>query len=234
MHKTLLTISFTAVVCFQTLMAQTGEFGTWTSVGIERKWDKFDLGAETELRTIYGLQLIDRWSLGFDAGYKPLSFLKLSFGYNLMNVLDQKYSNYQFRNRFNLSATGKIKTGRLSFTLRERLQLTTKDESNRIKTDGTIDTYKINPALMWRNRLLAEYNIPNSKLTPSLSAESFYELNNPDGNSFTKMRYTLAMDYKLNKKNYLTIYGVYNNGLGTDDDDSGKYILGISYKFIIK
>jgi hypothetical protein len=220
-------------LCSVTANAQLSEMGVWTGFGIEKDFGKLDLSAQTELRTIYGIRLVDRWSLGLDGGYKLSKYLKLGVGYNFMNVLDEKYLNYQFRHRFNVSASGKFKTDRFTFSLRERLQLTTKDDSNRIRTDGSIDSYGINPALVWRNRLLIDYDIPQSKLTPSVSVESFYELNNPNGNTFNKFRYTATLDYKLNKTNTVSIYGLYNNR--TDDDDNySKYVLGISYKIAIK
>jgi hypothetical protein len=76
-------------------------------------------------------------------------------------------------------------------------------------------------------------NIPDCKLSPSFSVESFYELNNPDGNQFDKFRFTLAVDYKINKSNSISVFSVYNNK-PTDDENTGKYILGIGYKFTIK
>ena len=110
---------------------------------------------------------------------------------------------------------------------------TIKDESNRIKEDGTTDTYKMNPEWSWRNRLTLSYNIPNSKVTPSLSAESFYQLNNPDGNSFDNMRYQLSFDYKINKRNHVELFGVINSELESEDA-TGKYILGAAYKYSFK
>ena len=116
-------------------------------------------------------------------------------------------------------------------TLRERLQLTQKED--RLQTDGLIDDYKVNPELAWRNRLQLAYNIPNFKLTPSFSVESFFELNNPEGNKLDNLRYLLAFDYKLNKRNSVELYGVMNSSL-TSEDATGKYILGVSYTYSFK
>lgn len=212
-----------------TLMSQNESYGTWTSIGIEKEYKKWDFGAETELRTIYYARLIERWSLGVNADYSLFKQLKVGIGYQFMNKLDQKYLNYSIRNRFNFGATGKLKLNDFSLTLRERVQMTQKDDSKRIQDDGTIDTYSVNPEWSWRNRLAMSYNIPNFKITPSFSVESFYQLNNPDGNSFDNLRYVLSFDYKLNKHNNIEIYGVINSALESDDA-TGKYILGVSYK----
>jgi hypothetical protein len=210
------------------LLAQIEEFGTWSSLSAEKSIGEIGLSAEAELRTIYGMQLINRASIGLGIDYRINDYLKVAAGYNFMNTLDTKYYNYQLRHRYNTSVTGRIKVERFTFSLRERVQLTSKDESKRIRENGTIDTYRINPAWVWRNRFQAEYNIRKSKFTPSISAESFYELNNPAGNSFYKMRYTLSCDYRINKRNSVSAFAVLNTGFD-DEDLYGKYILGINY-----
>ena len=210
------------------LQAQSNRYGTWTSIAVEKKLHKWNLGAETELRTINYLNRIDRWSLGISADYSILKQLKLGVGYQLMNSWDEKYIDYQIRSRFNVAATGKLKWNNFSFSLREKLQVTFKDESDRIKSNGTIDTYNMDPEWTWRNRMLLSYNISHCALTPSFSVETFYQLDNPDGNTFDNVRYTLSLDYKINKQNSISVYGLINSKLNSDDA-SGKYILGVGY-----
>lgn len=227
--KRIFVILISFLIITPALTAQNESYGTWTSIGIEKEYKKWDFGAETELRTIYYARLIERWSLGVNADYSLLKQLKVGVGYQFMNKLDQKYLNYQVRNRFNIGASGKLKISDLTLTLREKIQVTQKDESKRVRDDGSIDTYSVNPEWSWRNRLQLSYNIPHFKITPSFSVESFYQLNNPDGNAFDNLRYILSLDYKLNKRNNIEIYGVINSALESDDA-TGKYILGLSYK----
>ncbi|HRZ98768.1 MAG TPA: DUF2490 domain-containing protein [Paludibacter sp.] len=221
--------AFLLLIITQSLFSQAENFGTWTTIGIEKKVNKWDFGAETELRTVYYVRLIERWSLGVSADYNINKPIKVGVGYDLMSKLDTKYLNYQMRNRMNVFVSGKLKFNDLSFTLRERVQVTTKDESKRIE-DGIIDTYKVNPEWSWRNRLQMSYNIPNFKITPSVSVETFYQLNNPDGNTFDNLRYILSFGYKHKKNNLFELYGVLNTVLDSDDA-LGKYILGLSYKY---
>lgn len=223
--------AFFASLCAY-LPAQNESYGTWTSIGLKKELKKWEFSAETEVRTTCYMQLIDRWSLGLNADYDLIKQLKVGVGYLFMNKVDRKYDNYQIRNRLYLSATGKLKVDNLTFSLREKLQATQKDESNRIKDDGSIDTYKINPELYWRNRMQASYNIPGCKITPAISAESFYQLNNPDGNTFDNMRYTLSFDYKINKRNNIEAFGVINSNLESEDS-YGKYILGLKYTYTL-
>lgn len=221
----LLSIILTASIC-----AQSGSYGTWTALSVDKKLNKWDVSAETELRTVYLTRLVERISLGVGADYGIMKGLKIGAGYQLMSKLDTKYLNYQLRNRFNVSTTGKLKLNDLTLSLRERVQITTKDESKRIRENGSIDDYKVNPEWSWRNRLQMSYNIPNFKITPTLSVETFYQLNNPDGNEFDNIRYTLAFDYKIKKKHIVEIYGLINSALDSDDA-YGKYILGAAYKY---
>ncbi|MDD2997381.1 MAG: DUF2490 domain-containing protein [Paludibacter sp.] len=219
-----------------------GEYGSWTTISLEKELSKkWELGAEAELRTIYYARLMERMSLGLSADYTILKGWKVGAGYQIMNKLDTKYLNYQVRNRFNLSTSGRLKFNDLTISLRERIQLTTKDDSKRIRDDQTIDTYKINPEWKWRNRVQISYNIPNFKITPTFSVESNFQLNNPDGNHFDKMRYILSLGYKIKKVHQIEVFGVLNDEFesddagaiisSSDDDVYGKYNLGIGYKY---
>jgi opacity protein-like surface antigen len=178
--------------------------------------------------------LVERVSLGLGVDYKLIKGVKLGLGYQFMSNLDTKYVKYLMRNRFTTSVTGKFDVDRFEFSLRERLQLTVKDDSKRLKSDGTIDTYKVNPELKWRNRFQVAYNIPKFKFDPTFSVESFFDLNNPDGNVFTKIRYKLAFDYKIQKHHVIDVFGVFNSVIvpdPEDDDYYGRYVLGVSYKY---
>jgi len=213
-------------------MTAQSEYGTYTSIGIDKKIGKWKLEAETELRTIDYLNLVSRWSFGVNTGYKFAKPFELNFGYQLMNVLDQKYLNYQIRHRFKLEAEGRKKWGDFTFSLTEGLQLTTKDDNKRITDNGSIDTYKIDPAWILKSSFEVEYDIPKSKFYPGYEFQLNYELNNPDGNDFEKIKNSLFLKYKLNKNNTFKIFGLINSELGTDEAEySGKYILGLKYNY---
>jgi hypothetical protein len=83
---------------------------------------------------------------------------------------------------------------------------------------------------MWLNKLKVKYDIRNFPVTPSFSVETFYQLNNPDGNQFNKLRYTLSFGYRLNKQNELECYGLINNKINVSNP-SKSYVLGIGYTY---
>lgn len=212
------------------LRSQSEDFGIWSSVGIEKKLSKWTVGTEGELRTNDNSEQINRWSLKLETSYNIFKPLKIGLSYQFINFYDAKYSDFQRRNRLNLFLQGKQKLGNFSFSLREQAQLTTKDESDRVKKSGKIDTYAINPEWTWRNRVKVAYNIPKIPVTPALSLETFYQLNNPEGNLFNKLRYTLSFSYNLSKHHQFEVYGLLDKEINVTSPVK-TYIAGIGYLF---
>jgi hypothetical protein len=212
------------------LYAQIEDFGVWFTSGIEKKHGKWNFGAEGELRTKDNANQIDRWSMKFETSYNLYRFLQFGGSYEYIYFHDLKYSNYQQRHRSYAFLQGKYKFRGFTFSVRERLQVTKKDDSDRIKKNGEVNTYAINPEWTWRNRFKLSYNIPKFQVTPSISFESFYQLNNPDGNTFDKLRYTLSFSYNLTKHHLFEIYGLIDKDINVTDPVK-TYILGFGYEF---
>ncbi len=214
------------------LSAQQENYGTRLGMGVEKKLNNWTFAAEGELRTIYYVRLISRGSLQLSADYKIAKPLTVGAGYEFMNYLDVKYKDYQLRHRAYAQVTGKAEWKRFTFSLREKIQLTTKDETDRIKPNGKIDTYAINPAWLSRTRVKISYNINKSQIAPYLSFEANYQLNNPDGNMMDNYKLTLGATYKLNKKHSFDFYLLGNKDISLiADEEQSKFALGISYTF---
>ncbi|KAF5047951.1 hypothetical protein DSECCO2_455190 [anaerobic digester metagenome] len=196
--KTILTLILFFLV--QLLNAQEENFGTRISLGCEKKLDNWSFSAEGEVRTIYYVRLISRGSLQLAADYKISKPFSVGAGYEVMNFLDVKYKDYQLRNRLYFQASGKYEWNRFTFSLREKIQLTTKDDKDRIKPNGKIDTYRIDPSWMSRTKLKVSYNINKSSFSPFVCGELNYQLNNPDGNKIDNIKVMLGTSYKLKKK----------------------------------
>lgn len=216
----------------QRIKAQaTDDFGIWTTIEVEKSLSKkWSVNGELEFRTKENLEEIARIAAKIGGEYSIIKNLKVGAAYQFQYFHDLKYADYQPRHRFIGYMQGKQKWGRFTFSLRERFQVTYKDDSDRIKSSGKIDTYKMDPEWHWRNRLKVAYDIPKSIFTPSLSVESFYQLNNPDGNQFDSMRYTLSLGYKLNKKSVINLSGIYDHEMNVDDPEN-RYILELGYVY---
>ena len=154
------------------------------------------------------------------------------YNYNI----DEAY--WATRNRVYLTLTGDFKVGRFAISLRERLQYThtgsvTIDETKYYWEEITDikgnhkGWNKPNPVpepefkeakenLSLRSRLSVKYDIPNCKVSPFVSAELYTRLDK--WQIFDKARYRAGASYKINKKNAVSLYYLYQdvNGNGPD------------------
>lgn len=207
------------------------DFGIWSSVEIEKKFNKkWALNGELELRTRENTSEIGRWGAKLGGEYALMKEIKVGLAYQFQYFHDIQYQDFQPRNRFIGYLQGRKKWNNFVFTLRERFQVTTKDDSDRIKENGKIDTYKMDPEWCWRNRIKLAYDIPKSKFTPAFSFETFYQLNNPDGNEFDGFRYTLSLTYKLNKRNAFELSGIYDREVNVNNPVD-RTVLGAGYSY---
>ncbi|MEZ4910317.1 MAG: DUF2490 domain-containing protein [Saprospiraceae bacterium] len=230
--KQLLSIVLIIISSVQ-LFSQDEQYGLWLNYQLDKKLKNWHFELESELRTVYYLQLIERGSIKLTSRYNFTKRLDLSAEYGLINVLDVKYDNYQIRHRFALELGYTLKFGDLKFGIKEKFRLTTKDESKRIDEDGTIDTYRLNPEITWVNGLNFEYNIPKSKISPFGQMSTYYTINDDENSGFENIRYKLGIDYKINKRSNANMYFLYNSHQESDDN-YGKYILGFGFRQTLK
>lgn len=216
----------------QSTKAQSSDdFGIWSTIEVEKKLNKkWAINGELELRTRENTSEVGRWGMKLGGEYAFIKEIKAGLAYQFLYFHDIEYWDFQPRHRFISYLQGKKKWGNIVFTLRERIQVTTKDDSDRIKASGKIDTYKIAPEWSWRSKIKIAYDIPNSKITPSFSFESFHQLNNDEGNKFDGLRYTLSLAYKLQKKHVFDLSGLFDKEINVKNP-SDRYVLGIGYSY---
>lgn len=226
---------FIFVFLWFSVMTATGQsssdFGIWSTIEIQKKLNKkWSMNGEAELRTRENSSEIGRWGLKIGGDYTIIKEIKVGLAYQFLYFHDIEYWDFQSRHRFIGFLQGRKKWGNFAFSLRERFQMTTKDDSDRIKDSGKVDTYKIDPEWSWRNRIKVIYDIPESKFSPSFSFESFYQLNNPDGNEFDGLRYTLSVAYRLNKQHTFDVSGIFDKEINVNNPVD-RYILSVGYSY---
>ena len=237
--------------------AQSDDFGTILSMEADKKITKpLHIGIEAEMRTRDDVKTIDRWSGGVNISYKLLSWLKASAGYTLLydnferisyfeeddgkvkkglvNVGDPKKRGeyWGLRHRFNVSLTGSQKFGNLELSLRERWQYTYRPEHTVDERysyydedwDGEEHTYRGKGKNVLRSRLMAEYKITYIPLTPFASVETYNAWN------LEKIRYTVGGDWRINKKNIVTMFYRYQHVNDDSDLEANRHIIGLTYK----
>jgi len=254
-RKILTSILSIVFISWGGIIAQDAEpGGVWSSVSTEKNLtDRFSLGTEFELRSKGFRFERERLAMQVSGDYLLFNNFKLGAGYSFLNVEDDyRFTNdsirvhFQNRHRLYMQMSYRIKFGRFNLAFRERMQWTFKDETNRIRIYPGfppvigINEHRINPDLVWRNRAKLSYNIPKIPLTPSVSVESFYLLNEPEelriynndetdyrttSTFFSKMRYTLALEYEIDNKNSIEIFGMFQQERGAEE----KVVPGPNY-----
>lgn len=240
--------------------AQGDDWGMWLSLGADKKvTKKFSYGVEAEIRTRDNFTTMDRLSIGVDADYKLAKWLKLSAGYSLLynpnfermtyydenddevalqEIVDagdpKRYVKYDIaRHRFNVSMTGDVNIGHFNVSLRERWQYTYRPEKTVDQRydyyeeawDGTPHTYRGKGKNVLRSRLQIEYKKKGLKVTPYANAELF------NAWGLQKSRYTVGLDWKMDKQNVFGLAYRYQYVHDDDDDyDPNMHFVGVSYK----
>lgn len=192
-----------------------------------------------------------KFQLKINAGYTFIVSQSLSET-SIKDAIDVENDIYEYnidaaywttRNRVYATLTGEYKVGRFEISLRERLQYThtgsaTTDETKYrweytdvITGEGELlpeterEFKEAKHNLSLRSRLSIKYDIPNCKITPFASAELYTKLNEWKG--YDKMRYRAGASYKINKKNSVSLYYLYQDI--SDIDEPGGHAIGLEY-----
>lgn len=128
------------------------EFGGRLSLGLDKKIVKgLNLSLEEEVRMADNFGSLGRLQTTVGLKYKALPYLRLGVGYVLINPYDSESGSFSsLRHRFIADATGSLKVGDWTFSLKERFQAT--------RRTGQFNVYQ-NPAtaLTLKSRLMAKY-----------------------------------------------------------------------------
>ena len=206
---------------------------------------KASMGVEAEFRSRNNFRTADRISLGIDASYKLLPWLKASAGYTLLIDNNREEITYQedgvsynnwrpsywgVRHRFNVSLTGSRKIRRVEVSLRERWQYT-------YRPSKMIDNFDFDEA-EWedhevrgkgknvlRSRLQLEWDIPKCKYDPFASVE-FHTTRDLE-----KTRFIVGVDHSVKKKHNFKLYYRYQVSGSSSEPDIHMLGMGYTYKF---
>ncbi len=231
------------------------DFGTSLSVEAEKKINKkFSLGVEAEMRTRNDMKTVDRWLGGVSVSYKLTSWLKASVSYQFLWDNNERISYYDdddkkvingtvregdpkkcaqywgARHRFNVVLTGSYKWGALGLSLRERWQYAYRPEHTVAERwsyydedwDGDEHTYEAKGKHLLRSRFQVSYKIKNSPITPFANVELFNAMD------LEKVRYNVGADWKINKKNEITMFYRLQKVHG-DESEENIHLIGLKY-----
>lgn len=213
--------------------------------------DDFSLEAGVQLRLNENIGSVDGIYTTIGAEYELFKFLSLGADYVLINGYDSSSNEWdRARHRINVNATAEAKIGRITLSLRERVQTT-------IRTDSVNRYEKPKSEVILRSRLMAEYSIRHSKWTPYILFELHNTLNAPKvvsnykrdefaiDNYVTRYRAGVGAKFRISRCHRLDFYYYFDYDRGYDIDYKGnkgdlkgylqenecRHIFGISYKF---
>ena len=251
--KRLIIILLMAAALPLVAVAADDDAGLIVGAAVEKKFNKqWSAELEAEFRSRNNFRTADRVSLGLGGAYKPLKWLKLDAGYQLLidNNIEKitynepttdddgneviNYNNWRpsywgLRHRVYASVTGSYKIGRVELSLRERWRYTYRPEKTTRRYDFDNGYWedtnvKSKNLHILRSRFKVDWDIPNCKIDPWASVEVF------NNSMLDKIRYSLGADYSLQKKHVFGLYYRYQR-VYNDDEEGNTHYLGMSYKF---
>ncbi|MBO7185689.1 MAG: DUF2490 domain-containing protein [Alistipes sp.] len=230
----------------------TNDFRARIEAGID--WEpvkNLSLEAGLQLRLNDDLRSIDRAHANLGLNYDVCDYFNVGAEYIHISNYDAEAKEFERpRHRLNLNLEGSVKVGRVKLSLRERLQTT-------FRTDSVNRYEKMNPEMILRSRLQAEYGIRNSRWTPYILFELHNTLNAPavvsnykydpysTENYITRYRAGVGAKFRISRKHRLNFYYYfdydrsyeidYKAGSGRlkgyIEENEFRHIFGISYKF---
>ena len=206
---------------------------------------KASAGVELEFRSRNDFRTADRVSLGADASYKLLPWLKAAAGYQLLIDNNREEITYQddgvgynnwrpsywgLRHRFNVSLTASRKIQRVEVSLRERWQYTyrpSKIIDNFDFDEGEWEDHEVRGKgkNVLRSRLQLEWDIPKCKFDPFASVE-FHTTRDLE-----KTRFIVGVDHSVKKKHNFKLYYRYQVSGSSIEPDIHMLGMGYTYKF---
>ena len=202
-------------------LAQVNDAGVWASINVEKKINsKVALQLSEEVRFNENVSEVGTAFTEIGANYKLSKYIAVGVSYRF--IQKRKVDDfYSFRHRYNVDVAFKYKYKKLSMSLRERLQ--TQYANVNSSEDGKVATRYL------RNKLTLKYNLER-KYTPFVAGELFYQLTNVEGNEFDNVRYTVGVDYEINKKVSLELFYLINKEFNTNNPVT-DYVSGFGFTY---
>jgi hypothetical protein len=174
-------------------------------------------------------------------GYAPIEYFNIYAGYTVKLYGDQGWTdpNKYIRHRANVLFTGQVKLGQWNLSLREGVMLDARADEIDTREKNVVD-------FTLRSRLQAVYSIPKTPLSIVGKFEILNTLNAPVeyintitsstdyGQYISELRPELGLQWKIDKKNTLSLAYRYNYIYGRDVNilDSGD--VELSHKYTVK
>jgi len=213
---------FLLLMTANNVMGQEQDMELWTSVELEKKVSKkVRISLEEELRFNDNISRFNKFYSNLGLSYRINKFVRVGCNYRFEQK-KQPENYYSTRHRLSAELILRYKVNRFRISCRNRYQQKYADINS--SDDGLI------PRSYTRSRIQVEYNIRKNPLTPYISYEFYYKVNNVEDNEIDTNRYTAGLEYPLNKRNDLDIFFRIAEQVNVNKPVTSS-IIGVSYSF---
>lgn len=213
---------FILLLILKPLLGQEKDFQLWTSFEIGGKiYKKLDFSFEEEARFTNNASQIKKYYSQPGISYKISKKLSATIAYRYINqyktdrTISSKYyyiAEVSYSNKFD----------RLRFKTRTRYAA----KYSRFVADEGL----ISPQNYLRQKFDFKYNLNKSPFSPFVSFEIFFPLNNPFSNYADTYRTAIGTDYKINKKQSVSI-SLLNDLEINVEEPLNAWVIALKYGF---
>jgi hypothetical protein len=205
--------------------AQYSDVGLWTNIFIEKKISKkFSAHFETQSRFNQYVSTLYYTNAELGGTVKPSPWFNISAGY-VITGKEARRGGVILRNQYYASILFKARLGWFRFSDRNMFQSKNNDS---YFSDESINFRKN----YYRNKLTLKANLTR-KIQPYVAGELYYELNDPEGNDFSRSRTYAGVEYQLTKKSQLEFYYLMQKELHQRYPQT-DHVIGIGYALYLK
>ncbi len=179
------------ILLFATPVARAHEYeseiGTMWYISVSKQVKRFNFSVQQHVWTLSDHYERYMSIAGISYTLVP-KYVKLNALYYYINQQPASKEVFFNRHRYQVGATFSYPIQNLSLTLSSRFE----------------STYTIgleNPVNKWRNRLLFNYNIPNSRWTPFIQADLFLFTNGAKAWDMERVWYDAGVECRIDRKN---------------------------------
>ncbi len=188
----------------------------WTGLSVTKKINDFEFSLNEEIRMDENISHIDKVFSEVGVQYKMIKGLYIAVNYRFGRDNDYETVNYNIRHRIDLGITYKYKLNDFRFAFRTKVQT-----KNALPNE--------NSPTFSRNKLSIKYKLKNN-LSPFIAYEFYYQFN--EQNVINRTRFFLGSSYKVNKKNTIKLFYMYENKFNTKNLKH-NHVYGVSYSIEI-
>ncbi len=210
------------------------DFGLW--LGAEVKYPiskKMEFGTEIQTRFASNVTRVDQSFLSPSVNYEFHKYLELSAAYRLGNSPSGSgFFGSKTTHRFGID----VKSGNLADLINNKSRLQT---AIRLRATHEIEGTDLNKDY-FRGQLEIGYNLPKTKLKPSISVEFFYHFNDQLVYTFTsvesrgrinKYRIQAELKYPISKRQDLKLFYFIQPEI---ESPNKAFVLGLNYTYNLK